>query len=239
MKSVFIPRIPALLALLLSVASIHAAQAMTTMYEPADISEQAEDYVLGLLHDDNSEDRIEVAANPLDPRMGARPCDSPLSIELTNNARLDRQTTVMVACNDADPWRLYIPVRIQKMRAIVVAASSLSPGQVIGRNDVKLSYIDVNQLRDTANTQIDDLIGAQVKRRIGQNEPVLSRHTCFVCRGQDVTIVSGTNGLEVRASGVARSDGLMGERISVRNARSNKEVSGVVSGRSEVRVGRN
>lgn len=238
MKSVFVPPVPALLVLLFSIASI-PAQAMTTLYDPADISEQAEDYVLDLLSEENTDDRIEVTANPLDPRMGARPCESPLAIDLTSNARLDRQTTVMVACNDADPWRLYIPVRIQKMRAIVVATSSLSPGQVIGRNDVKLSYIDVNQLRDSANTQIDDLIGAQVKRRIGVNEPILNRHTCFVCRGQDVTIVSGSNGLEVRASGVARSDGLMGERISVRNARSNKEISAVVSGRSEVRAGRN
>lgn len=239
MKPFLIPRIPALFALFLSMASIQAAHALTTLYEPADISDQAEEFVRELLEQQDSADRIEVAANDLDPRMGARPCESSLAIELTNNARLDRQTTVMVACNDADPWRLYIPVRIQKMRSVVVAASTLSPGQVIGRNDLKLNYIDVNQLRDSANTQIDEVIGAQVKRRIGANQPILARHTCFVCRGQDVTIVSGSNGLEVRASGVARSDGLMGERISVRNSRSNKEISAVVSGRSEVRAGRN
>lgn len=239
MKAFLTPRIPALVLLLLSVASISIAQAATTLYEPADISDRAEDYVRDLLEQNDSEDRIEVAASNLDPRMGARPCKSSLDLELTNNGRLERQTTVMVACNDADPWRLYIPVRIQKMRAVVVASSSLSPGQVIGRNDIKLSYIDIGQLRDNANTRLDDLVGAQVKRRIGQNQPILARHTCFVCRGQDVTIVSGRNGLEVRASGVARSDGLMGERISVRNARSNKELSAVVSGRSEVRAGRN
>lgn len=222
------------IASLASMLALPAAYAAIT-YEPSDLAALAEDHVSQLLAT-HSDDRIEVAAGNLDPRMGNRSCEQPLDVSLANNANLDRQTTVMLNCNDRNSWRMFIPVRIQQMRAVVVTARPLSPGQVIGRNDLKMSYIDIHQLRDAAHDDIDELIGAQVKRRVGANQPVQARHTCFVCRGQDVTIISGHGGLQIRATGVARSDGLLGDRITVRNTRSNKDVQAVVSGTNEVRV---
>lgn len=206
-------------------------------YEPSQLAKLAEEHVVELLSGQHDDDQIQVAASNLDPRMGTRFCEQPLNVNLANNATLDRQTTVMLTCNDREQWRLFIPVRIQQMRPVVVTARPLSPGQVIGRGDIKISHIDIHQLRDAAHTDMDELIGAQVKRRIGANQPLQERHTCFVCRGHDVTIISGVNGLEIRATGVARSDGLLGDRITVRNSRSNQDIQGVVSGSNEVRVG--
>ncbi|RUO26403.1 flagella basal body P-ring formation protein FlgA [Aliidiomarina minuta] len=217
--------------------TLPAIAANNTIYQPERIAELAEEFVINQLAYASDDDRIEVSASTLDPRMGARQCQQPLDIELANNAGLERQTTVMIACHDRDNWRLYIPVRIQHMRAVVVSARQLSPGQVIGSSDLKINYIDINQLRDAAYTDTETLIGSQVKRRVGANQAIQERHTCFVCRGQDVTIISGNDGLQIRASGVARSDGLLGDRITVRNSRSNKDVQGVVSGTNEVRVG--
>lgn len=214
--------------------TVQAASAVT--YEPADLTTLAEDHVAGLI-DTQADDRIRVTAGTLDPRMGNRSCEQPLHIALANNASLERQTTVMVSCPDRDTWRLFIPVRIEQLRPVLVTTRPLTPGDIIGRSDIKLSHIDIHQVRDALMTEPDDLIGAQVKRRIGANQPFQARHTCFVCRGQDVTIISGSNGLEIRATGVARSDGLLGERITVRNIRSNQEIQAVVSGSNEVRVG--
>lgn len=211
-----------------------SAQAAVT-YEPRQLAELAEDYVTELLASD-SDDDIQVNAGNLDPRMGTRSCEQPISVSLANNAGLERQTTVMLTCNDRDNWRMFIPVRISQMRAVVVTARPLTPGQVIGRGDLKMSQIDIHQLRDAAHDNIDELIGAQVKRRVGANQPLQARHTCFVCRGQDVTIISGAGGLEIRATGVARSDGLIGDRITVRNSRSNQDVQAVVTGTNEVRT---
>lgn len=205
-------------------------------FEPADLAELAEAHVSELLMSDDHDDQVQVTAGNLDPRMGTRYCERPLDVSLANNANLERQTTVMLSCNDRDNWRMFIPVRIQQMRAVVVTARPLTPGQVIGSNDIKMSHIDIHQLRDAAHTNIDELIGAQVKRRVAANQPLQARHTCFVCRGQDVIIISGAGGLEIRAEGVARSDGLLGERITVRNSRSNNDVQAVVSGTNEVRV---
>lgn len=216
-----------------NVLATDATQAIT--YQPGDLTTLAEDHVADLLMS-TSDDDIRVTAGNLDPRMGSRHCEQPLDVNLANNANLERQTTVMLSCNGREHWRMFIPVRIQQLRAVVVTAQALTPGQVIGRNDLKMSHIDIHQLRDAAHYDMDELIGAQVKRRIGANQPLQARHTCFVCRGQDVVILSGSGGLEIRAEGVARSDGLLGERITVRNSRSNNDIQAVVSGSNEVRV---
>lgn len=220
-----------------AMAQSNAAETQSFEYQPSDLTQLAEDHVIDLLRSGDHDDRIQVTASNLDSRMGSRTCQQPLDVGLANNATLDRQTTVLLNCHGNDGWRLFIPVRIQQMRAIVVAARPLSPGDVIGRSDVKLNHVDIHQLRDSAHTNVDDLLGAQVKRRIGTNQAIQDRHTCFVCRGQDVTIISGSNGLEIRATGVARSDGFLGDRVTVRNTRSNQDVQAVVSGSNEVRVG--
>lgn len=224
------------LFLTLVAAPLSAHSTEVSQYGPAELVTLAEDHVKALIARESSDDRIEVSAGSLDPRMGIRTCQQPIDVNLANNATLDRQTTVLIQCHDYEGWRLFIPVRIQQMRAIVVAARQLSPGDVIGRSDVKFNHVDIHQLRDSAHTNIDELLGAQIKRRIGINQAIQARHTCFVCRGQNVTIISGSNGLEVRATGVARNDGLMGDRITVRNSRSNRDVQAVVSGSNEVRV---
>lgn len=218
----------------LLLSTMSAAHANT--YEPSDLAELATAHVSELLLNDQHDDEINVTAGNLDPRMGTRYCERPLQVNLANNANLERQTTVMLSCDGRDNWRMFIPVRIQQMRSVVVTARPLTPGQVIGRNDLKMSQIDIHQLRDAAHFDIDELVGAQVKRRIGANQALQARHTCFVCRGQDVVILSGSGGLEIRAEGVARSDGLLGERITVRNSRSNNDIQAVVSGTNEVRV---
>lgn len=220
---------------MLTFSVLAAGSTPNVSYEPGDLAELAESHVAELLFT-HSDDEIRVTAGNLDPRMGSRYCEQPLDVELANNANLERQTTVMLSCNGRDHWRMFIPVRIQQLRAVVVTAQALAPGQVIGRNDLKMSHIDIHQLRDAAYDDMDELIGAQVKRRVRANQPLQARHTCFVCRGQEVVILSGSGGLEIRAEGIARSDGLLGERITVRNTRSNNEVQAVVSGSNEVRV---
>lgn len=220
---------------ILTFSVLAADSPQTITYQPGDLVELAEAHVAELLFT-HSDDEIRVTAGNLDPRMGSRYCEQPLDVELANNANLERQTTVMLSCSGREHWRMFIPVRIQQLRAVVVTAQALTPGQVIGRNDLKMSHIDIHQLRDAAHYDIDELIGAQVKRRVAVNQPLQARHTCFVCRGQDVIILSGSGGLEIRAEGVARSDGLLGDRITVRNSRSNNEIQAVVSGSNEVRV---
>lgn len=220
-------------SVLMAVASEYKAT-----YTNAELAEQAERYVRdSLVVDEDGE--IRVQATQLDPRMPARHCGQPLLISIAGNQIPERQATVQIECADThEPWRLFLPVRIQQVRPVVVARRNLNPGQVISMADLMVSQVDTHQIRDSVFTDPELLVGARVKRRVAANQPVQSRQTCFVCRGEDVTILTVYGNLEIRATGVARADGLLGERIVVRNSRSNKDIQAVVTSTGEVTIGR-
>jgi flagella basal body P-ring formation protein FlgA len=60
----------------------------------------------------------------------------------------------------------------------------------------------------------------------------------IVRRGQEVTLLSAADTVEVRASGRAMSDGAAGSRIQVQNLGSQRVVEGVVESADLVRVAR-
>jgi flagellar basal body P-ring formation protein FlgA len=60
----------------------------------------------------------------------------------------------------------------------------------------------------------------------------------IVRRGQEVTLLSAADTVEVRASGRAMGDGAAGSRIQVQNLGSQRVVEGVVESADLVRVAR-
>jgi flagella basal body P-ring formation protein FlgA len=60
----------------------------------------------------------------------------------------------------------------------------------------------------------------------------------IVRRGQEVTLLSAVDSVEVRASGRAMSDGAAGARIPVQNVGSQRVVEGIVESSDLVRVAR-
>lgn len=224
-----------LMILMLTCAAL-TAPAHSVTYSHAELAEQAE---LFLQHElTHLDGKTLLKANAIDPRMPERSCESPLVISVAGNHIPDRQATVQLECTDTEtPWRMFIPVRIQQVETVVVAARNLSAGQVISANDIYVTEVDLQQVRDSVFTNPELLIGAKIKRRVGSQQPIQARHTCFVCRGEDVTIISKMGNLQIQATGTARNDGLLGDRIVVKNSSSNKDIQAVVTATSEVTVG--
>lgn len=220
----------------LLIMAAFAAPVYSATYTHAELAEQAELFLQQqLTHLDGD---TQLKAHTLDARMPERSCMNPLDISIAGNHIPDRQATVQVECFDStNTWRLFIPVRIQQVQTVVVAAHNLSTGQVISASDIYITEVDVQQVRDSVFTNPEQLIGAKVKRRVGSQQPIQARHTCFVCRGENVTIISTMGNLQIQATGIARSDGLLGERIIVKNMSSNKEIQGVVTATGEITMG--
>ncbi|MBF39752.1 MULTISPECIES: flagellar basal body P-ring formation chaperone FlgA [Idiomarina] len=180
--------------------------------------------------------RIDVVANNLDPRMTAKRCSAAPEVGLASNARLDGYTTVEIKCATANGWRTYVPVRIYRYKNVVTASGPMSPGQMISDSDLTFAEVDLNQIRSNVYTTKELLIGARVKKRIGAGQAIRPSDTCLVCEDQTVTIVAKNKALRITADGKALADGLKGESVVVKNARSGKSIEAVVTGLNEVTV---
>jgi flagella basal body P-ring formation protein FlgA len=96
--------------------------------------------------------------------------------------------------------------------------------------------MDKKRLRSSTFADIDQVIGARIKRRVSSGRPVESKNLCFVCKGDRVVISAITETMQVKTSGIALEDGNMGETILVENRRSSKKVYAKVASTGRVEI---
>ncbi|MCZ8166448.1 MAG: flagellar basal body P-ring formation chaperone FlgA [Silanimonas sp.] len=174
--------------------------------------------------------RIEAS---LDPALRMPPCPHALQAQALS--------AVNVEVNCPDGWRLFVPVRVQRVQPVVVLTAAVAPGQPVPASAVGVETRDTARLGAAPLTDPAQAIG-QTLRLGGQAGQVLRRSDlvaqAVVKRGEPVALVAGGGGFEVRMAGRALADAGTGEVVRVENLSSRRVLSGVVAAPGEVRVGR-
>ena len=182
---------------------------------------------------------IEVVADSPDPRLQLPRCEEPLKAALPSGTRLAGRLTVEVSCTGKRPWRLYLPVRIESSRPVVVAARSLTRDTILAPADVRLAKLGPGVSGYGTVADPAQVIGQRLRRSLEAGAPVsasLLDAPLIVRRGQQVTLEALAGGIAVRVAGVARSDGALGQLIEVENGSSGKTVQAVVRSERTVEV---
>ncbi|KFZ36923.1 flagellar basal body P-ring biosynthesis protein FlgA [Shewanella mangrovi] len=183
--------------------------------------------------------RVEISPQTLDPRLMLPNCISPLKVELAADRPISRNNTVKVSCDVADqayPWQVFMSVRVDINFPVVVPNETLSQGTVLDKSNLTLRYIDQYSLNGQQFDDMTPLIGAKLKRRTTKDYPIFAANVCFVCKGDQVSILASTENFQIKTVGEALQDGNIGEQIRVKNIRSNKVIDAIVAKVGEVRV---
>tara|TARA_R110001583_G_scaffold33943_5_gene114573 strand:- start:4821 stop:5510 length:690 start_codon:yes stop_codon:yes gene_type:complete len=180
-------------------------------------------------------EKLELNVAPLDKRINYPKCETGLTGELVNN-KIKLTTSVKVTCLDEKQWINYIRVRVNVLQKVVVVNDSLSKGQVITQDNIKMVYLSKSRIRNGSFDSLESLYGVRLKRNLTENKIIKNRDVCFVCKGDKVTINAIKTGLSIRASGVALHDANIGNTVRVRNSRTQRIVVGTVYGLKAVNV---
>jgi len=127
--------------------------------------------------------------------------------------------------------QIWVRTEITVHDNVVVSARPLARRQVIGAEDVRIDWREINPSNPAPFTKIEDAIGKQVARATGANEvltPTLAEAPQVVRHGGAVVLVYETERLRVEAAGEALQAGKVGEVIRVKNPASGKLLQGVV-----------
>lgn len=183
----------------------------------------------------------DVRVHRLDPRLRLHACESPLQA-FAPHGRLNMKgrTTVGVRCNDAKPWKLYVPVSIEHFIEVVVAVRPMTPGQRVVAADIGLARKNTAQLHYGYYRNGDAVVGQAVRQTLGPGDvlrPGSLAEPTLVRRGQELILVADTGNVQVSMSAVSLENGAKGERIRVRNRNSSRIVEGVVLDSHRVSVG--
>lgn len=183
--------------------------------------------------------RYEVNIDAPDARLQLPLCAEPLQVFLPPGHRLLGSTLIGVRCNTNQSWVIYVSTHIKQFRKVVMLDNAVTRGTRINPRDLVLRELDIGKLTTGYFVETDMVAGKLAKRSLTPGIVVTPAHLSvprWVSRGDIVTLLIDTGGLQVRAQGEAMADGAENDKIKARNILSGKVVDGIVAGPGMLRI---
>ncbi|MCO7226164.1 flagellar basal body P-ring formation chaperone FlgA [Pleionea sp. CnH1-48] len=177
---------------------------------------------------DHTQSDVKVTLGKLDPRLRLPTCEQPLEAFMPKGSQLSGNSTVGIRCNGVKSWHIYLQARIDVFQPVVIFKRSLNKGDTISSQDLAFEKRNIKQFRKVPITNMKQLVGAQLKRRVIAGEIAEQKVACAICKGSHLTIEAQSPSMTVAMKGVALEDGYLGKIIAVRNLSSKKELTGTV-----------
>lgn len=183
--------------------------------------------------------RTTVKAGVLDPRHRLALCGQPLQPFLRRGTKIASRTIVGVRCTGEKPWKVYVPVNVIVTENVLVARRTLPRGHLLVADDLVAEPRDVSRLVSGYISNVEALIGQRLKTQLIAGRlltPAMLQADIAVKRGQAVTLMINSGGINIQMGGKALMDGAINQRIQVENTNSGRVVEGIVRSREHVEV---
>lgn len=174
---------------------------------------------------------ITVRMVPLDPRVSLSACDT-LTLDIPGE-RVAGRVSVLARCRAPAVWGVYLTALVDVLLPVVTLNGPVPRDTVLRRSDVTLTNANLAELRDGFLTDPDDAIGMSARNNLRADAVLYQRQLAapkLVSRGDAVTLATRRGSVVVTTQAIALTDGVYGEQVDVRNPRSNRVVSGWVTG---------
>lgn len=163
------------------------------------------------------------------------------SLETRSKAPLRGRVPVTVALYAGDRLvgRHVVSPYVRVMERVVVASRDLRRGEVLDEDDLTYGERDATRMQRDALRDADAIVGRRLRSSIREGRIFRSsqiERVPVVERGDRVTLVLQSGGLQIHAIGRAQEPGASGEWIRVVNVDSRREISGRVDREGNVHV---
>lgn len=185
----------------------------------------------------SAKQRLQVG--PLQPRLQLARCENAVKPLVAPGLHIAGRVVIELRCEGQSAWHIYVPVRVVGTSPAVVAAHAIVAGTVLTAKDLGVEQHDVN---DLPPGYLDDpaiAIGLTASRAVSGGAVLTNQQllgTKAVQRGQTVTLIASVDGMSVRMSGRALTDGLVNQRVRVENLSSGKIVEGIARSEQIVEI---
>jgi flagellar basal body P-ring formation protein FlgA len=212
------------------------AQAQVPPQSLPAVRNAAEKAVRGTL--DANTSGVTIAAAAIDARLVLPDCAQRLDTfvpELRAN-----QARLLVRVNCGNPaWSINVPVELRRTHDVLVLKRAVGRAQIVAAADVEVQKRELPGLASPYVASVAEL-GNRLTRRAVPAGTALPADALtaalLIHRGQSVILAAVSNGIEVRAPGIAMADAAAQGRVRVQNLNSLKIVEGVADNDGVVRV---
>lgn len=218
--------------LLLSCLFLHGA-ACAAQQDHAPIKSAVSAFVLQQLAGEPG--KVSINVDEIDPRLSLKAC-SRIEAFLPAGSQLIGRVSVGVRCDEANGWRIFVPVQIRISRDLIVSARQLTMGQVLHAEDLARQTTETSQ--NTGLTDANRVIGKVLRYSVAAGYILrddMLRAPYFVKQGQSVQLSVQGSGFVLSSSGIALNNASEGEPVQIRTS-AGRVVSGIASGDGIVRI---
>ena len=223
---------------LFSSGALNAANAATPA-TTRQIEKQLNNYLEGITADYNYS-RTEYEFTLPDERLNLEFCQAPLLIENRSPNRDYGRLTLRISCESAaKPWSVNIGARLKVFDQVLVSSRPIPKGSKITAGMVTKEEREVTRLHAGYFKKTDNVVGAIARFTLSGNRVIKPGNVLpptLVTRGEKVVIHANAKGISIRASGVALSDGALGEVVRVKNSQTKRIIEGRVSAAGQITV---
>lgn len=172
-------------------------------------------------------ENVQINVGRIDSRLQLSACDDNLTLKINEPPHHARNITVKVSCMNKKRWTIYIPVSIDIYANVLVSTRSLQRGDILTQDDLEFKRMNISSIGRGHVEDLSRILGMEMKRPLRPGDVVRLPHLNkpdIVRKGQIVVVSSSSRFLRVETSGIALVNGYLGERIRVKNERSNRVV---------------
>ena len=240
LRSILRSRIKAGMFALCSAAVFMASNASAQSYIPLeDLKQQVANFTYGHYHERYPDYDINLSVTKLDSRTRLQQCQEPLQLEAPRQLNRSGSSLISVSCVGPVPWRMFVPVKVNIHKDVLVAAGPIARNSEISASNTRSKQISLTSVRNEYVTDIGDVSGMVAKRSFRDGQPIIVGQLTtptLVKRGDAVVISAKAGSTQVKISGIAQAAGKKGEQILVKNSHSNRTLKAMVIGRGRVAV---
>ncbi|MCW8901942.1 MAG: flagellar basal body P-ring formation chaperone FlgA [Gammaproteobacteria bacterium] len=181
---------------------------------------------------------IQVNLTSLNKQLQLPKCAQTLQVNMAPGTKLLGHSSLSVSCA-APQWKIHVAAHIDGEVDALVTRHPIPRGAMIQADDLKFTRRRYSQLNHGYYDSAKLLNNMEAKRniRVGQVlTPSLLKAQKLVLRGQHITIVAQSGGLNLRVKGKALMDGQQGQTIKVKNLNSKKLIYARVISAGMVKV---
>ncbi len=181
----------------------------------------------------------DIQAGNLDSRLRLPRCEQKLQAFQPAGARSVGNTTVGVRCTSGATWSIYVPMHVSASAAVMIVNRPIPRGAILHAADLRSERRDLAALSYGYVLHAKQADGQRVTRSLSEGTvltPNVLAAPKWVKRGEHVTVLAKSSGMEIRMTGEALMDGTEGAVVRVRNINSARVIEGTVIAQGVIQV---
>jgi flagella basal body P-ring formation protein FlgA len=176
-------------------------------------------------------DNYEINVLPLDNLLKLPECTQALTAVMAGDVVNAGRITVGVRCDTGSKWSIFTSAIVKLFDQVLVLAQPIQQGEIISPQHLTMEKRDVSILRGDFITRVEQLENKQATRYLPKGTILSLKYFAeplLIKRGDRVTISAIKTTFNIEMKGIAMSDGLKNQRISVKNESSGRIISATV-----------